>query len=93
MPRIPDLPGYLVPSGSDRAQQLKKVVSELCNLTNKSGHIVLLRFGFWLRSISNVQSVSWRSARQLHDARHPEIDQRRVSPHPPLSPNRVVPMK
>ncbi|KAF9645289.1 mRNA capping enzyme, alpha subunit [Thelephora ganbajun] len=36
MPRIPDLPGYLVPSGSDHAKWLKKAVSELCNLnTNR----------------------------------------------------------
>ncbi|KAF9789900.1 mRNA capping enzyme [Thelephora terrestris] len=34
MPRIPDLPGYLLPSGSDHVQWLRKAVSELCNLTS-----------------------------------------------------------
>ena len=40
MPRIPDLPGHLVESGSDYAQWLKKAVSELCHLTVKSDHLV-----------------------------------------------------
>ena len=43
MPRVPDLPGYLVPSSSDDAQWLKKAVSELCNLKNKSDPLVPLR--------------------------------------------------
>lgn len=40
MPRIPDLPGFLVESGSEYAQWLKKAVSELCNLNNKSDRLV-----------------------------------------------------
>jgi hypothetical protein len=39
MPLIPDLPGYLIPSGSDHAQWLKNAVSELCQLTNKFDHL------------------------------------------------------
>lgn len=34
MPRIPGLPGYLIPNNSETAQLLKKAVSELCRLNN-----------------------------------------------------------
>ena len=36
MPRIPDLPGYLVPFSSEHGQWLRNAVSELCQLNKKS---------------------------------------------------------
>lgn len=56
MPRIPDLPGFIVPSSSDQAQWLRKAVSELCRINNKSGPLVILS-GFGLTCLSAPASL------------------------------------
>jgi len=42
IPRVPDLPECLVPSSSDNLQWLKKTVSELYHLSNKSDPQLIL---------------------------------------------------